>query len=200
MTVAALAQVDEQAAAARAAGATDADLNLIERLKSRAYDFRIARADLQRLGAAVAKTNDYDAMMEYSRLVNRADSIQTKIGAATTAIDNAVQWARSALGDLTEQQLGALGLVWLLPSAIILGAIAVIGYWLTDYRKFSARFDEQTRIATDLVAGGMDPAAANIEAGRAVAATAPGLFDFGNVATFGAIALVGVLLFLNTRR
>ncbi len=191
---------DAQTAAARAAGASEADLSLIDRLKSRAQDFEIARADLQRIGAAVARQNDYDLSMEYARLVSRADSIRSKIGAATTAIDKAVQWSRAALGDLSGQDLGALGVVWLLPGAIILGAIAVIGYWLTDYRKFSARFSEQTRIATELVAGGMDPAAANIEAGRAVAATAPAMFALGGTMTLGLIALVGLVMFANMKR
>ena len=200
MTLRALSQIDEQEAAARAAGASDADLDLIAQLKARARDFELARQQLQRLGAAVAKTNDYDLQMQYSRLVDRSESIRSKITAATTAIDNAVRWARGALGDLTGRDLGALGVVWFLPGAIILAAIAVIGFWLTDYQKFAARFDEQTRIAAELVAGGMDPAAANVEAGRAVAATQPGMFALGGGMTLGLIAIVGLVLFANARR
>lgn len=191
---------DEQAAAARAAGATDADLDLIARLKARAHDFELARQELQRMGAAIARTNDTALLMEYGRLVERSDRIKSQISAATSAIDKAVSWARAALGELSAPELGALGVVWLLPGAVILAALAVIGYWLTDYRKFALRFNEQTRIASELVAGGMAPGAANIEAGRAVAATAPGMFGLGNFATLAAIIGLAVFAFASMRR
>jgi len=191
---------DEQARAAEAAGATAGDLDLIARLKLRAQDFELARRELQRMGPAIARTNDTALLMEYGRLVERSDRIKSQISAATGAIDKAISWARAALGELSHAELGALGVVWLLPGAVILTALAVIGYWLADYRKFSMRFNEQARIAGELVAGGMDPAAANLEAGRAVAATAPGMFGLGNIATLVAIVGLALFAFSNVRR
>ena len=87
---------DEQARAAEAAGATAADVDLIARLKSRAADFELARQELQRMGAAVARTNDTALLMEYGRLVERSDRIRSQISAATNAIDKAISWARAA--------------------------------------------------------------------------------------------------------
>lgn len=191
---------DAQTRAAKAAGASEADLSLIQRFKSRARDFQLARDELQRMGAAVAKTNDYDLLMEYSRLVDRGNTIAATIEKATRAIDDAIAFARGALGDLTHERLGSLGVVWLLPSAVLLGAIAVVGYWLADYMKFAKRFNEQARIAAELERQGMDPAQAQVEAGRAVGATAPTFFgQLGNAATLVAIAVVGFVLFRNWR-
>ena len=189
MTVA-TADVD----AARAAGASSSDLALISKLKAYAAQFTAYRQDLQRRGPAIARTNDYDLMVEYGRLVDRADYIQEKVTAALAAIDSAFRTARSALGLDGLRALSALGVVWLIPVAVIAAAVALIGYWITDYLKFVKRDDARQQIVAQLTAAGMSP----IEANRQAAETtkeAGGLFaDVGKAAGLVA-ALVGAYFF-----
>lgn len=189
---------DAQIIAARESGASDSDLSIIANLKERAREFEAARLELTRMGPAVARTNDYDLMVEYGELVNRADSIKSKIATAMQAIDSSIRWARGTFGVSGMATLSSLGLVWFLPAAVIAAAIAVIGYWINDYMKFSQRFDQQARIASELQAQGMDPSEANRQAAAAVAATAPAGFFTGlggNIAIWAALLLVGALAF-----
>ena len=187
-----------QIEAAVSAGATASDISLIQNLKDRAAEFETARLELVRLGPAVARTNDYELLMEYGRLTARADSIKAKITAATKAIDNAISWGRATFGSEGMSSLSSLGLVWFLPAAVITAAVAVIGYWLSDYFKFARRFTEQNRIAVDLVAQGMAPAEAQRQAAEAVAATSPGMFAGiidNKLLLFGGLLVVGFLVY-----
>lgn len=185
-------------AAARDAGASEDELALIRNLKGRVADFQAARASLQALGAQVAKSNDYDTLIEYGELVNRADSIQSKIESVTQAIDKAMAWARATFGRQGMQDLSDLGIAWFIPVAAIGAALALIGYFLNDYAKFVARFREQQRIAGELVAAGADPASAQQQAARAVASTSPGWLAqlTGNGMNLTSMLAIGGLAFL----
>lgn len=169
--------------AARAAGASESDLAAIVRLKQLAAQFEAYRLELVRRGPAVAKTNDYNLMVEYGRLVERADSIKAMVTKALAAIDSAFRAARSALGLGGLRAVSSLGFVWLIPVAIIAAAVAGLGYWISDYLKFARRFDEQQRIADELTAAGMSPIEANRQAAATVKDAAGGLFaDVGKAA------------------
>lgn len=193
---------DPTLAAAAEAGASHSDLDLIATLKSRVADFNAARDELQRMGAAVAHAGNVELEREYGRLVGRAEQIQSQIDAALGAVDSALKWARAAIGLEGLRSLSAMGVAWFLPAAVLVGAIAVIGYFLTDYIKFAKRFNEQTRITQELVAAGIDPATAQRQAAETVAAAAPG-FSFGGFSQplmLGLLATLGVLLWTRYRQ
>lgn len=190
-------RIGSQEDAARDAGASERDLSIIGNLKTRAAEFEAARQELVRMGPAIARTNDYDLMVQYGELVNRADSIKSKINTAMSVIDRSIQMARAAFGSAGMSALSDLGVVWFLPVAVVTAATAVIGYWLTDYLKFSERFKQQARIASELEARGLDPVEAQRQAAEAVAATAPGWFSAftGKTALWAGVLLVGALVY-----
>jgi hypothetical protein len=171
---------DPHILAAQQYGASSSDISMLSTFKARVAEFMAARANLQSIGAAIARTNDMQAWKEYGELVARSESIQSKVTAAMNAIDASLRAVRAAVGLDGLRALSSLGIVWLIPVAIIAGALAVLGYWLSDYAKFAARYREQQRVASELVAQGVDPIEAQRQASQVVAAAAPK--GFGEVA------------------
>lgn len=192
---------DPHIVAARQYGASSEDLSLLAKFKARVADFQAARRNLQKIGAQVARTNDMRAWEEYGKLAARADAIESKVTAALNAIDSAFKAARAALGLEGVRTLAGLGIVWVLPVAVIAAAIAVIGYWMTDYLKFAERYSEQQRVAQELVAQGVDPVEAQRQAADIVAAAAPkGLGEsLGGVLKIALVAGLGVWLWQRFR-
>lgn len=177
---------DPHIVAARQYGASSSDISLLATFKQRVAEFQAARGELQRIGAAIARTNDMEAWREYGELVARSDAIEGKVTAALNAIDASLRAVRAAVGLDGLRALSALGIVWLIPVAVIAAALALLGYWLSDFMKFRERFGEQQRVAQELVAQGVDPIEAQRQASEIVAAAAP--------PPFGA-AVVGLLKF-----
>ena len=193
---------DPHIMAAREYGASSSDVSMLANFKSRVAEFQAARGELQKIGAAIARTNDMEAWRQYGELVARADSIESKVTAALRAIDSTLSAARAAIGLDGVRALAGLGFVWVLPIAIIAAALAVLGYWLSDYAKFAARYREQQRVASDLVAQGVDPIEAQRQASAVVAAAAPRTFgeSLGGVLKFGAILAAGLYVWHLYRR
>lgn len=162
-----------QVQAAQDAGASPSDVSQLQRLKDRVAEFLSARQHLLEIGPAVARSDDEQLMAEYGELLERADFLESKISAATSAVDQVIRWGRGALGLDGVRELGQLGVVWFLPATVIAGAVALIGYWLADYAKFARKFREQQRIAEQLRQQGVDPAEAERQAAAAVAQTVP---------------------------
>jgi hypothetical protein len=181
--------VADYVASAKQLGASKADLTLLEQFRNRVETFQRSRAELQTIGAQIARTNDMTAWKEYGELVARADSIETKVTAALRAIDSAIAQGRAALGLEGMRALAGLGIVWLIPAAVILAALGVLGYWLADYAKFRARYSEQQRVAGELVAQGVDPIEAQRQASAVVTAAAPSTLA-GNVGSALKYALI----------
>jgi hypothetical protein len=168
---------DAAVIAARELGASDADVALIARLKARAAEFERARAELERMGGAVAFTHDEATERAFAALLDRADVIRRRIAAALAAVDNGLRTARGAIGADAVRELSTSGLVWLVPGAVTLAATSVIGAWLVDYQRFVERFTSQQRIAGELERSGMAAVEAQRTAAEAVAADAPTLLD-----------------------
>jgi hypothetical protein len=186
---------DPQLVAARQYGASASDIAMLADFKQRVAEFQAARRELQKIGAQIARTNDMAAWAEYGKLVERADSIERNVTAVTNAIDSALKSARAALGLEGVRALAGLGIVWVLPVAVIAGAVAIIGYWMADYLKFAKRYSEQQRIVAELVQQGVNPIEAQRQAAEVVAAAAPSMF--GNVAgVLKFVAIVGVGFFV----
>ena len=179
--------------AAAAAGASTSDLNLIATLRAKAATFSANRAELQRLGAELArKSNDYDLLVEYGRLAERATKIQTDVTTALRWADNSIKAVRGVIGLDGMAKLGDLG-VWFLPAAGIAVVLGVIGYWTNDYLKFRVKASEVLRIQRELESEGMDTAAAAREAHSIVKLQDPPSFPTWLV--MGALALVTWQLF-----
>lgn len=195
------AATDPHVATARQYGASSSDISALASFKARVAEFNAARANLQKIGAAIARTNDMEAWRQYGELVARADGIQSKVSSVMGAIDSAFRTARAALGLDGLRALSGLGIVWLLPVAAIVAAAAVIGYWLADYAKFAKRYSEQQRIAAELVAQGVDPAEAQRQAAQVAAAAAPqGLGEaVGGLLKFAVIIGVGFFVWSRYR-
>lgn len=187
---------DSHVIAAQQYGASSSDVSMLANFKNRVGEFNAARRELQKIGAQIARTNDMDAWRQYGELVARADAIESKVGGALRAIDSALKSARAALGLEGMHALAGLGIVWVLPIAIIAAALAVLGYWLADYMKFAKRYAEQQRVAGELVAQGVAPAEAQRQAAAVVAAAAPSGFgeSLGGVLKFAAILGVGLFV------
>lgn len=189
---------DSQVQAAIAAGATGEDLSTIQRFKQRAAEFADEKRDLIRVGALVAKTNDEKLLLEYADLVNRSDGIQSKVMAATTAIDDGIKWARDQLGLSGLRTLGALGLWPVVVMGVVLGASTILGKWLLDARNFKRRVQERMRVRDELIAGGATPQEATRQAADLVPADAPG-FSVA-IGKAGKYLLIGAAVYWLFRR
>lgn len=186
---------DSQVQAAIDAGATAGDVSTLEKFKRASVEFTQERGGLQRLGAQVARFNDYDMSIAYARLVERADTIQNTIGRATSAFDEAVRWTRDVLGLGSVQALGTLGIapaVWVGVVAASATATAIIGKWLLDARSFARNVSERRRIEEQLIASGTPPDQAIVEAARLAPVEQPG---FGAaIKSTGTFLVVGILV------
>lgn len=187
----------EQIDAAEAAGATSLELSHILNFKRLAAQFADAFQQLGTWGAAVQGT---ELEGDYNDLMQRGFAVRDQVASIMNAIDSMVSkvssWFKTivswvpGLGTMRPYELQAMGLVWFIPVAAIVAAIAVLGYWLHDYAKFAKRFAEAQRIAEDLQSQGIAPVEAQRQAAAAVAGTAPGFLS--NLGTpLSLIALVG---------
>ena len=144
------------------------DQGIIERFKARIAEFQEWFTRLGQVGDRVPP----EMMGEYENLISRGSTIQSTIDTITGGIDKAVSWFKGAFGldAVTLAKRGQLGAIPLLPVAAISGAMALIGYWITDTMQFIRRMDEFERLR----AQGVPPD----EAAKAVqtTATAPPLF------------------------
>lgn len=104
----------------------------VNELKARAAEFMNLFQDLEaRQGQAMAA----GLMAEYSELMGRGASIKARVLQVTSAIDsvyNSVSNLFGLAGYKPGSGLGNLGLIPLIPIAVIVGAIALMVSWITD--------------------------------------------------------------------
>jgi hypothetical protein len=186
---------DPHVLAAQQYGASSSDISLLRTFKQRVAEFQTARGELQRIGAAIARTNDMEAWKQYGELVARSEAIESKVSAAMRALDASLAAVRAAVGLDGLRALSSLGLVWLIPVAVIAAALAVLGYWLSDFVKFRQRYTEQQRVAQELVSQGVDPIEAQRQAAEVVASAAPPAFGESIAGALKFAAILGVVFF-----
>lgn len=80
---------------------------------------------------------------EKLRLLNRARVVKQTVEQVTRSVDKSYKSAQDALGSETDATLQGLGVLPLIPIAIITGAAAGITYVVTDFKKY---LDENDRI------------------------------------------------------
>jgi len=103
----------------------------VDEFKGKADEFY---TEWQRLrGMRQAAARDPEALAEWNRLMGQADGVQAKVSDVEQAIQDAKAWAGSLFGYNGAQMrngMGDLG-AWFVV-ALIAGAIAWLGTWLTD--------------------------------------------------------------------
>ncbi len=116
------------------------DQGIIERFKARIAEFRGLFTRLAGVGAQVPT----EMQGEYQDLVTRGSSIQSTIDTVTGGINKAVNWFKGAFGmdAVRMARQGQLGFIPLLPAAAISGAMALIGYWITDTMQFIKKMEQ----------------------------------------------------------
>lgn len=104
----------------------------VSELKARAAEFMSLFQDLETRGAQAAALG---LSAEYNELMGRGASIKARVLQVTGAIDsvyNNVSNLFGLAGYKPVSGLGNLGLIPLIPIAIIVGAIALMVSWITD--------------------------------------------------------------------
>jgi hypothetical protein len=96
----------------------------VNQLKKAGSDFTALFSQLDQLKAVAAK--DPKLKAEYDALMNRGAFVRNQVTTVTTAIDNAWATAKSWVG---MSGVGEMGFIPLIPLAVIVGAIAVVGSW-----------------------------------------------------------------------
>lgn len=116
------------------------DQGIIERFKARIAEFRSLFARLQGARDQVPPEMQED----YQGLVDRGSTIQGTVDSITSGINTAVNWFKGAFGlnAVNLSKRGQLGAIPLLPVAAIAGAMALIGYWITDTMQFIQRMEQ----------------------------------------------------------
>lgn len=138
--------------------------NLVGRWRQHAAEFE---TNFRALLAQRSFVESRPALLrQWQQLVNDGMATRAKIVSITRTLDqvvgaaaNAWDWVKGATG------LQGLGLLPLVPIAVIAGSIAAVTKWLTDARQFSQRLEEARRLEGQ----GMPPAQA-----AALAAQKPG--------------------------
>ncbi|MCP4408108.1 MAG: hypothetical protein GY807_10185, partial [Gammaproteobacteria bacterium] len=116
-----------------------------------------------------------DLKPEYQSLVERGNTIQTTIDRVTASINNVVHWFKNVFGmdGLSMARAGQLGALPLLPIAAISGAMALIGYWISDVYQFYQKLEKFDQLRAEGKSAS--------EASRIVSELTdkPGLFNIG---------------------
>jgi hypothetical protein len=145
----------------------------IDKFKTRIAEFTNVFTRLKSIGPQMQSIPELNA--EYQSLMARGNAIQTTIDTLTGSINKAVQWFKNVFGmdGVGMAGRGQLGVLPLLPIAAISGALALIGYWVSDVYTFN----EKLKKFDDLTASGQSAQ----EAARIISQLTdkPGLFDTG---------------------
>lgn len=123
---------------------------------------------------------------EFNALTQRADSIRTKIEGTTAAVDTAYKHATNLYG-VDNVAVNNLGLLPLIPWAVISASGAAISYFANDAITFNEKIDELERLE-DM--GYTREEAVEVLNTPTTAQKAAGLLD-NKVVRYGGLALIG---------
>lgn len=137
-----------------AATLEDDEKGIITDFKAKAREFWTLWERLESREMEVANQSP-DIKRQYAELLTRGENIRTKVEWITGLIDKAANayadvkdWLTDTfgLGDLSYNQVAGLGVIPLIPVAIIGASVAAIGYWIKDAYQFNAKLDEIKRL------------------------------------------------------
>jgi hypothetical protein len=121
-----------------------ADKSMIENFRDKARIFIERYEKLKRMDADVRK---YPALhQEYTALVGKGTTIRNSVRTVTGGIDNVVGWFNSIFGNDQTPQLDGLGLLPLIPVAVVIASVAAMGKWGSDVYLFERRLNEAKRL------------------------------------------------------
>lgn len=96
-----------------------------------------------------------EVQREYKSIMERGVGVRSKIEWITGLIDQAASAYKSVkswvaekfgLGEIPVRQLEGMGIIPLIPVAIISGSLATIGYWVNDAYRLNKKLDEIKRL------------------------------------------------------
>ena len=145
-------------------------------------------------------TRPLEIQSQYSDLISRGQSIKSTIETVTGAIDKAAATYQDVKNWLAEkfglngveidEKTGQLGIIPLIPIAIIGASLAAMGKWVLDAYEFSGKLDKMKELESQ----GMSPS----EAAAVVEKSLIGQGMFAGAGNLVPLALLGVaaLMFL----
>lgn len=118
-------------------------LNAVAQLKDKATEFK--QLQNQVINTYYLVQYNPELLNEYESLIFKSRIIENTINTMTNGIDYIFKIFNSVFGEETND-LGNLGLVPLVPVAVILSSIAGITYWINDSLKYLDKVEEVKRI------------------------------------------------------
>lgn len=128
--------------------------DLITDFKEKARQFWAVWNGLNNKRDVVARQSP-EIKAKYNKLMNDGVGIRSKIEWVTAAIDKAANlygdvksWIMDKFGfdGISDSQLAGMGILPLIPVAIIAAAVAAISYWTNDAYQFNAKLNEIQRL------------------------------------------------------
>lgn len=182
---------------------TDSEKSYIQQFKDKARRFWSLWTNLNQQRSTVSRQAPA-VQAEYNDLLSRGSKIRSTIDYVTGAIDKAAamydsvkSWISETFGfgDIDEpiERYEQMGLIPLIPIAVIVAALAAITKWTSDAYEFNARLNEIQR----LEAQGIGPR----EAAAIVERTMDkGIFGGGVMGNMIPLALLGVAALMILRK
>lgn len=121
------------------AGVTKADSGMMENFKQRALVFSRTLEDLKKR-ESIARSNPAE-YQKYREYVASGENIKRRIQQITGGVDSVVSWFTSLFDGNTARDAGQLGILPLIPIAIITASLAWMGSWIKDALAFNRRMD-----------------------------------------------------------
>lgn len=163
--------------------------NQVASLKAKASEF--GQLFQQLLGMDPGPGSPYKS--EYDAIMGRGTTIKQQISNVTSGIDGILNAARGAFS-LSGMNMGGLGVIPLIPIAVIVGAIALLVGWLTD------AYNLRAKLAAAKAAGATAQQTADIVNGGRSSSFFPSLpgnpTSFMGTATWLLVIGVGMMVFV----
>lgn len=119
-----------------------ANKSMMQNFRDKARSFNLKYTRLQAMQNDVRK---YPALnIEYQKLMGDGATIRNTIRRVTGGIDNVVGWFNNIFG--RDTQLKGMGLLPLIPVAVVIASLAGMGKWASDVYMFERRFEEIKRL------------------------------------------------------
>lgn len=157
--------------------------DVIGKFKAKASEFERERLKLEKYKTLAARNPKTKA--EFERLSGQGVSIKANIQKITSSVSDTWNWLKSSIG------LSGLGILPLIPIAVVAGSVTLMSKWLADAYMFNKKMESIEK----LQAKGVSASEASAIVDRADQPIGSGLFG-GIGKSVVLIALVGVGAFL----
>jgi len=121
----------------------------VGKLRDKSNEFARVRFDLIENRNMVPRDPRY--INEYNDLVHRSKLIEENVRKVMSGVDYVANLFKSTFGEANAHSMGQIGVIPLVPLAIIGGSVALLSKWLTDAYMFVAKMNK----VKELEASGM---------------------------------------------